>query len=156
MKKIFIFTFIFIFAMQGITLAAIGGSKPKSFSAPKSNVTTPKKSEPSSSKPADSQNKTSPSGEYKPSTKADSYSQTAPSPKTATPSTSPQQSTGSSFMRGLGLLGGGMLLGSLFGGALGETLGPMLGVLLDILVVVGIFLVGRSLWRKIKKRQQGN
>lgn len=144
MKKLFIFTFLFIFAVQNIGFAAVSSSKTRRFS-------------PAPQKPSISQ--TAPSSGYKPSAPADSYKQTAPTGKTTNPSTA-QPPANNGFMRGLGLFGGGMLLGSLFGNSLGfgssGLFASLIGLFFNILIIGGILMAGRFLWGKFRHRQQDN
>ena len=148
LKKLLILTFIFLFALQGVGLAAKGGSFRAAPAAPKSAPLPPAGS--SKSAPA-------PSSDYKPSAPASSYKETAPNPgsNAAANPASPLQRPNSSggLMRGLGLFGGGMLLGSLFGG--NSMLGG-LGFLGDLVFLVLILLAGRFLWSKFKGSQNNN
>ncbi len=145
MKKIFLLTFMFIFAFNAVSFAAVGGSK--------SRVSTP------SSKPPTTQ--TSPSksssSEYKPSAPAQSYGEKAPATATK-PNTqaAAQQQTGSSFLRNAGLFGGGMLLGSMLGGMFGfgnsGMFADIMGMLFNVMLLAGVFMAGRFLWDKFKNR----
>lgn len=63
-------------------------------------------------------------------------------------------------MRGLGMFGGGMLLGSLLGGAFGfgsnGMFATLAGVLLNILLIGGVIMAVRFVWDKFKQRRQDN
>ncbi|HWR42444.1 hypothetical protein [Sporomusa sp.] len=145
MKKLLLLTFLFMFTIQSPGFAAVSGSKPRTFSP------TPK--------PPTTQTAPAPTSGYKPSSPANSYSQTAPAAKSANPSAVQQPASGG-FMRGLGLFGGGMLLGSLLGGTLGfgSTGGfaTLSGLFFNILIIGGIIMAGRFIWEKFKQRQRDN
>jgi predicted lipid-binding transport protein (Tim44 family) len=146
LKKLFVFTFLLIFALQNISFAAVSSSKTRSFSTPP--------------KPPTTQTAPSPSSGYKPSAPANSYSQTAPSSSTKSNSTAAQPPANSGFMRGLGMFGGGMLLGSLLGGSLGFGSGGLFstlaGVFLNIILIGGILMAIRFVWDKFKQHQHDN
>ena len=141
MKKVLLLTFLLIFACQSISFAAISGSK--GVSAPRSA--------PSVSQPASN----SSSSSYKPSAPATSYSDKAPAAAAAAKS---QQSTGSSFLRNAGLLGGGMLLGSMLGGMFGAGSSGMfsqiLGMLFNAIAIGLIFMAGRFIWNKFQESRK--
>lgn len=145
MKKIFLFTFMFIFAFNAVSFAAVGGSK--------SRISTPSaKPKPPTTQTAPSQNS---STNYKPSAPAQSYNEKAPAAaaKTTTPAT--QQQTGSSFLRNAGLFAGGMFLGSMLGNMFGFGSGmfaEIIGMLFNVLLLAGIFMAGRFLWDKFKNK----
>jgi len=144
-KKLLLITFLFIFAFQAIGFAAVSSSRPR--------ISSPVP------KPPTTQTAPSPSSGYKPSAPANSYSQTAPAAKSTSPSTV-QQPASSGFMRGFGLFGGGMLLGSLLGGTFGfgptSGFATLAGILFNIFLIGGIIMAGRFLWEKFKQRQQDN
>lgn len=140
--------------------AAKGGAR---ISAPKSSPSAPKPSAVPKSDAASTQQKTGPNqNEYKPSQKADQMQKDAPqtnaSATTRTNSTAPQTSASpwGSVMRNVGLLAGGMLLGglltSLFGGS--PFMADLLGLLANVAIFVGIFLVLRFIWSKIRGRRE--
>lgn len=141
MKKLLVLVFLMLFAFQGIGLAAKSSSSSRSSSAPKMTTTQ----------------KASNSG-YKPSAPANSYNQKAPANKTTNPATVQQPNSSGGFMRGLGLFGGGMLLGSMLGGSFGfgSTGGfaTIIGMLLNIVFIACIIMAVRFLWDKFKHRKQ--
>ncbi|QJW46898.1 hypothetical protein HA075_14425 [bacterium BFN5] len=140
MKKLLILTFLFAFAFNSIGFAAIGGSKLR-MSAPRS---TPTQKAPSST------------SDYKPSAPANSYSEKAPSAKTATPQAGQQPSTSGGFMRNLGMIGGGMLLGGMLGSMFGNSpfMASLVEMLFNVLILAGIFIGGRYLWSKFKTKPE--
>jgi hypothetical protein len=142
MKKLLLLTFLLIFACQSISFAAISGSK---------GISVPR-SAPSTSQPASS----SSSSSYKPSAPATSYSDKAPAAKSQQQQA--QQSTGSSFLRNAGLLGGGMLLGSMLGGMFGAGSSGMfsqiLGMLFNAIAIGLIFMAGRYIWNKFQESRK--
>jgi predicted lipid-binding transport protein (Tim44 family) len=139
MKKLLIFTFVFAFAFHSIGFAAIGGSKPR--------MSAPRPAAPTQQVPKNT-------SDYKPSAPANSYSEKAPAAKTATPQAAQQPNTGSGFMRNLGMIGGGMLLGGMLGSLFGDSpfLASLFGMLANVLILAGIFLGGRYLWNKLKAK----
>ena len=143
MKKLLVLVFLLLFAFQGIGLAAKSSSPSHSSSAPKMTTTQ----------------KASNNG-YKPSAPANSYNQKAPESKATNPATVQQPSSSGGFMRGLGLFGGGMLLGSLLGGSFG--FGPtggfatMAGMLFNLLFIACVIMAIRFLWDKFKNRKQND
>jgi len=141
MKKLLLMTFLFLFAFNSVSFAAVSSSKPRMSSpAPKSSTT---------------QTAPSPSTDYKPSAPANSYSEKAPAAKSTTPQTAQQQTSGG-FMRNLGMFGGGMLLGSLLGGMFGfgntGMFATLAGMLFNIMLIAGVFMAGRYLWNKFKNK----
>ena len=146
MKKLLVFTFLLLFAFQGVGLAA-KSSSPARTSSPAPKTSTTQKAPTTNAE----------SG-YKPSAPAASYSQTAPAAK-STPATVQQPSSGG-FMRGLGMFGGGMLLGSMLGGSFGfgssGMFATLAGLLFNIMLIGGVIAAGRYFWGKYKQRQQGN
>jgi len=145
LKKLLVLTFLLIFAIQGIGFAAVSGSKFRTTSP------TPK--------PPTTQTAPSPSSGYKSSAPASSYSQTAPAAKSTSPTTVQQPANGG-FMRGLGLFGGGMLLGSLLGGTFGlgssGSFATIAGLFFNILLIGSVIMAGRFLWDRHKQHQQDN
>ena len=144
MRKKLLLIVVFIFALNSVCFAAVGGSKVKMSSPSMKSSTT-------QTAPASSVNS------YKPSASPNSYSDKAPasSVQAAKPANTQSQSGG--FLRKAALFGGGMLLGGLLGNMLGFGAGGMfasiIGMLVNIAIVVGIFMVGRYLWRSYKDRQ---
>ena len=147
MKRLLVFTFLFVFAFQAVGFAAIGGSKSKpSFSPPKSSNT--QKATPDAG-----------SG-YKPSAPANSYSDKAPATaaKPGAQTAQPQQPSSGGFLRNMALFGGGMMLGSLlgnmFGFGAGSFFADMIGMLFNVLLLAGVFMGGRYLWNRYKQKQE--
>lgn len=149
MKKLLLLTFVFMFAFNAVSFAAVGGSK--------SRVSSP------SYKPPTTQ--TSPSksttNEYKPSAPAQSYGDKAPAaakPNSQTMQQPAQQSNTGGFLRNAGLFGGGMLLGSMLGGMFGfgnsGMFASIMGMLFNVMLMAGIFMAGRYLWNKFKNRDK--
>jgi predicted lipid-binding transport protein (Tim44 family) len=134
-KKILLFAFLLLFAVQSIGLAAVSGSKGSS--APKSS--------PAVSRPAAAPTSPNTAPGYKPSAPAKSYNDKAPAaaPKSQQAA---QPSTGSSFLRNAAMIGGGMLLGSMLGNMFGfgangmfaEIIGVLFNLMLVFLVVFGL------------------
>jgi len=140
MKKLSLLTLLLMFAFNVVCFAAVSGAKPRMSSpAPKPPTT-----------------QTAPNSNYKPSAPASSYSEKAPAVKSTTPQTAPQPATGG-FMRTLGMIGGGMLLGgflsSMFGFGATGMFANLIGILFNVVLLVGVFLAGRFLWQKYKKRK---
>ncbi|WP_425060491.1 hypothetical protein SCACP_12070 [Sporomusa carbonis] len=145
MKKLLLLTFVFMFAFNTVSFAAVSGSKPKMsspVSKPPTTQTAPSKGT---------------SSEYKPSAPASSYSEKAPAAaaKPANQQTVQQPNTGG-FLRNFGLFGGGMLLGSMLGGLFGfgntGMFASIMGMLFNIILLAGVFMAGRYLWNKFKNR----
>ncbi|SDE52568.1 hypothetical protein [Sporomusa acidovorans] len=147
MKKLLLLTFVFMFAFNAVSFAAVSGSKSK--------ISSP------STKPPTTQTSPSKSNttEYKPSAPAQSYSEKAPAaaakPNTQTAQSPVQQNSGG-FLRNIGLLGGGMLLGSMLGNMFGfgnsGLFANILGMIFNVMILAGIFMAGRFLWEKFKNR----
>lgn len=153
MKKITLFAFLAIFALQSVAFAAVGGSKKGTSSPPPppQKSTSSSSAAPTSPPPAP---KTAP--DYKPSAPATQLDQKAPGAKPNAPA-APQQSTGSNLLRNIGMFGGGMLAGSMlsnmfgFGqGVNGGMAAGIFGLLFNVLMLAGIFMGGRFLWNKYK------
>ena len=150
MKRLLVFTFLFVFALQAIGFAAVGGSKPK-VSSPPTQAPTTKQAAPAAPAPDAS------SG-YKPSAPASSYSEKAPA-TAAKPGTAPaQQPSSGGFMRNMALFGGGMmlggLLGNMFGFGAGSFFAEMIGMLFNVMLLAGVFMGARFLWNKYKQNQE--
>lgn len=143
MKKLSLLIFILVFAASAVGLAAPSSSKSMSAPKPPATQTAPKA-------PAPTQ--TAPASEYKPSAPASSYSNTAPKPAQSIPQAT--QPSGGGFLRTIGMVGSGMLIGGLLGNMFGfghsAMLTSLIGILFNILVLVGILMVGRYLWNRFK------
>lgn len=144
MKKVLLVAFVLIFALTGLAFAAKSSSRPASRpSAPavKSAPTT----------------QTTPSSGYKPSAPASSYNDKAPAAKPGVSQTT-QPSTGSSWMRNVGMFAGGMMLGGLLSNMLGfghsGMFADILGMLASILPILAIFMLGRFLWVRYKTKRE--
>ena len=154
MKKILLLTFLLLFAFQSLIFAAASSSKGSS--APRSS---PSVSHPASNAPAATPGTTS---GYKPSAPANSYNDKAPAATAKTQQPQPQQqSTGSSFLRNLGMIGGGMLLGSMLGNMFGFGSSGMFsqiaGILVNVMILGLIFMLVRYLWNRFQaSRAQNN
>lgn len=143
--------------------AARGGAR---ISAPKAAPSAPKAA-PSAPKSnaAATQQKTGPNqNEYKPSQKADQIQKDAPAANTAatarTNTAAPQTSASpwGGMMRNIGLLAGGMLLGSLLTSFLGGSpfMADVLGLLANVAIFALIFMAIRLLWSKFRGRKEEN
>ena len=147
MKKLLVFTFLFMFAFQPLSFAAVSGSKGAT-SAPRA----PRVSQPTPSPAAPG---------YKPSAPANSYNDKAPAATARPQQPQAPQSTGSSFLRTAAMIGGGMLLGGMLGNMFGFGANAMMsqlaGIILNILILGLIFMVGRFLWMRFRAaRDQAN
>ncbi len=150
MKKLLLLTFVFMFAFNAVSFAAVSGSKPK-MSSP-----SPKPPTTQSSPTKDT------TSEYKPSAPAQSYSEKAPAaaakPNSQTMQQPAQQSNTGGFLRNAGLFGGGMLLGSMLGGMFGfgnsGMFASIMGMLFNVILLAGVFMAGRYLWDKFKNRDK--
>ncbi|KYZ78109.1 hypothetical protein AXX12_00755 [Anaerosporomusa subterranea] len=142
MKRLLLLTFIFVFAINAVGFAAVGGSKVRM----------------SSPRPSTQQAAPPPASNYKPSAPASSYTEKAPAAKAATPQAS-QPATGG-FMRNFGMFGGGMLLGSLLGNMFGfghtGMFANMMGMLFNVLLLAAIFMAGRFVWNKMTNRDRND
>jgi predicted lipid-binding transport protein (Tim44 family) len=144
MKKIFLLTFMFVFAFNAVSFAAVSGSKSK--------VSTP------SPKPPTTQSSPSSSttSGYKPSAPAQSYSEKAPAAAAKPNTQTAQQQTGSSFLRNAGLFAGGMFLGSMLGNMFGfgqsGMFADIIGMIFNVMLLAGVVMAGRFLWDKFKNR----
>ena len=61
-------------------------------------------------------------------------------------------------MRNIGLLAGGMMLGSLLGSMFGMGSGlfaDILGLLMNVVLIGAVFMIGRLLWNKLRGRNSG-
>lgn len=145
MKKVLLFTFVFMFALNTVSFAAVSGSKSR---------TSSPSTKPPTTQSAPSKDTTN---SYKPSAPAQSYD--AKAPAAAKPNTAQQpaqQSNTGGFLRNAGLFGGGMLLGSMLGGMFGYgnsgMFATLMGMLFNVIILAGIFMAGRYLWDKFKNR----
>lgn len=148
-------------AGAGTADAAKGGGR---ISVPK--VSAPKASTPKATKPEASTKKEGPNNkEYAPSKKADQYKETAPAAKSNTnAATNAQKSTGwGSAMRTMGMLAGGMLLGSMlshlfgFGGT--GLFADIMGLVMNLVIIAAIicllnFVVRRFILGRLNKSNQ--
>ena len=144
MKKVFVLTFLLIFALSGFCDAA------KSSSRPASRPSAPTQSAPAA--------RTAPDSGYKPSAPAKSYNDKAPAAKQPAASQTAQPSTGSSWMRNIGMFAGGMMLGGFLSNMLGfgnsGMLADIMGMLFSIVPIILIFMLGRFLWVRYKSRRE--
>lgn len=156
MKKLLLFTFLFLFALQSMAFAAVSGSKGSSAPRPSApSVSQP--STPSAPAPAAPSSPSTAPG-YKPSAPASSYSDKAPAAAAKPQQPAQQQSTGSSFLRNAAMIGGGMLLGSMLGNMFGfgangmfaEIIGVLFNLMLVFLVVFGI----RYAWNRYRASKE--
>ena len=148
MKKLLVFTFLFMFAAQSMSFAAVSGSK----GAPSAPRSSPGVSQPAAPS-------TTPG--YKPSAPAASYNDKAPAAAARPQQPQAQQSTGGSFLRTAAMIGGGMLLGSMLGNMFGFGSNAMMsqiaGIVLNVLILGLIFMAGRYLWTRFRAgREQTN
>jgi predicted lipid-binding transport protein (Tim44 family) len=145
MKKVLVLTVLLIFALSSLCLAAKSSSRPSSGAS---------HSTPSTSAPA---SQAAPSSGYKPSAPASSYNDKAPAAKTQATTQAPHQSTGSSWMRNIGMLAGGMMLGSMLSNLFGQgstgMFADIMGILATLIPIVLLFMLGRFLWIRYKSRQ---
>ena len=126
----------------------------------------PKPAAPKASAPASNSKSVSGNGEgYKPSKDAKSLDKnaTAANSKSNTAGTANAQSGSrwGSALRNIGLLAGGMMLGSLlasmFGGLGGGLLADILGVVMNVILVFAAIMVIKWLWNKFRGRKnEGN
>ena len=126
----------------------------------------PKPAAPKASAPASNSKSVSGNGEgYKPSKDAKSLDKNAPAAnsKSNTAGTANAQSgrRWGSALRNIGLLAGGMMLGSLlasmFGGLGGGLLADILGVVMNVILVFAAIMVIKWLWNKFRGRKnEGN
>lgn len=146
MKKIVLFTLLFIFSCNLVSFAAVSGSKAR-------RATPPSKPPTTQSAPANSPA----NNDYKPSTPAKNLNEKAPEAKqSAAPAINQQSNTGG-FLRNMGMFGSGMLLGGMLGSMFGFGPTGMFAQLVDmmitLLVFAGVLLIGRTLWNKLKSKR---
>jgi predicted lipid-binding transport protein (Tim44 family) len=154
-KKIVIFTLMFIlvstacFAAVSSSGKSSSGSRP-SFSAPSSGSSSSKPTSPGSN-----------GDNYKSSAPANSFGDKAPVKQSA-PSvqqnTQAQSSTGG-FWRNASMIGGGFLAGSLLGnlfgfGHMGGGMSGIFGMLINLLIIGGVVMLVRNLWEKYKDKDK--
>lgn len=138
----------------GTADAAKGGGR---ISAPK--VSAPKTTAPKASQPAASTQKDTPNTkEYAPSKKADQYKETAPAAKSGTNAVSnaaaaAQKSTGwGSALRTMGMLAGGMMLGSMLGHLFGfggtGLFADIMGLVVNLAIIAAVICLLNMLVRR--------
>lgn len=149
MKKIFLLTFMFIFAFNAVSFAAVSGSKSKT-STPSAKPPTTQTAPSTQTSPSKS------TSEYKPSAPAQSYNEKAPAAAAKPNTQAAQQQTGSSFLRNAGMFAGGMFLGSMLGNMFGfggaGMFADIMGMVFNLILLAGVFMAGRFLWNKFKNR----
>ncbi len=148
MKKLLVLTFLFIFAIQSVGLAAISSSK----GAPRTSTSVTQKA------PSTSQTSPNTSSGYKSSAPASSYSDKAPNAAaTAKQQVQQQQSTGSSFLRSAAMFGGGMLMGSMLGNMFGfgshGMFSEIMGLLFDLMIIALLFKAARYVWNRFSSNK---
>ncbi|MGL6016976.1 MAG: hypothetical protein ACRCZU_13030 [Selenomonadaceae bacterium] len=149
-KKIMTVLVVTLFAMSSMAFAARGGAK---ISAPKAapSISTSKNA-PAASSPS--------TKEYTPSKDAKSLSKDAPTTGTGAAASAAAKSSSpwGGMMRNIGLLAGGMMLGSLLGSMFGMGSGlfaDILGLLMNVVLIGAVFMIGRLLWNKLRGRNSG-
>jgi predicted lipid-binding transport protein (Tim44 family) len=149
MKKVLLVTFVLIFALNGLCFAAKSSSSPPARSSSSSG--------PSTNSPA---SQAAPGG-YKPSAPANSYNNQAPAAKpnqAAAATQTPQPAAGSNWMRNIGMLAGGMMLGGMLSSMLGHgstgLLADIMGIIISVIPIILLFVLGRFLWTRYKNRQE--
>lgn len=149
MKKIVLFTVLFIFSCNIISFAAVSGSKARRATPPSKPPTTQSTSAASPS-----------NNDYKPSTPAKNLNEKAPETKQSTTQTVNQQSSTGGFLRNMGMFGSGMLLGgmlsSMFGFGSTGMFAQLADMLITMLMFAGLLFVGRTLWNKLKNNKNTN
>ena len=143
MRKLLVLTFLCIFALQSVALAAVSSSKGSS--APRSSGSITQKA------PSTSQTAPNTSSGYKSSAPASSYSEKAPAAATKQPQMQqPQQSTGNGFLRSAAMFGGGMLMGSMLGNMFGFGTNGMfsqiVGLLFNVMMIALLFKGALYVW----------
>ena len=146
MKKLLVLTFLFIFALQSVGLAAVSSSKGSS--APRTSTSFTQKA------PSTSQTTPNTSSGYKSSAPASSYSEKAP---TAAAKQQLQQSTGNGFLRSAAMFGGGMLMGSMLGNMFGfgssGMFSELMGLLFNIMIIALLFKAARYVWNRFSSNK---
>ena len=149
MKKLLVFTFLFIFALQSVGLAAVSSSKGSS--APRTSTSFTQKA------PSTSQTTPNTSSGYKSSAPASSYSEKAPTAATKQ-QLQQTQSTGNGFLRSAAMFGGGMLMGSMLGNMFGfgsnNMFSEILGLLFNVMIVVLLFKAALYIWNRFRANRQ--
>ena len=146
MKRILVLMLAGLFMMNAVSFAAVGGSKVKSSG---SSISSTQKSSSSSSVKDD----------YKPSASANSYKDKAPdaTAKSNTNAGMGQSNTSGGFMRNLGMLAGGMMLGGLLSNMFGlggsGFFDLFFGVLANVVLFGGMIMLISFIWRKIKEKR---
>jgi len=143
MKRILILTMVSLLMLNTVGFAAVGGSKMK-MSAPK--ISNTKKAN------------TNTSSDYKASAPANSYKEKAPEANAKSNANMGQQkSTSGGFMRNLGMIAGGMMLGGMlsqmFGLGGSGFFDLFFGVLANVILFGGLIMLGSFIWRKIKENK---
>lgn len=146
--------------------AKLGGGAKVSAPAPKPAAST---AAPKSNATTESAKKDSPNNkEYAPSKKADEHSNTAPAAKNNTnnanaanpANTANSGSRWGSALRTMGLLAGGMMLGSLlssmFGFGMGGLLADILGVVANIAILMVVIMAIKWAWNKFRGNKSQN
>ena len=127
-----LFAITAVAAVPSVAMAARGGAR---ISAPRVQAPAARPSTPSTSRPSASPNQR----EYKPSQNASSIKDQAPSARTGTGTTANIGSRWGNTMRNIGLLAGGMMLGSLlghlFGFGMGGFMSDILGLLMNVVIL---------------------
>ena len=146
-----LFAITAVAAVPSVAMAARGGAR---ISAPRVQAPAARPSTPSTSRPSASPNQR----EYKPSQNASSIKDQAPSARTGTGTTANTGSRWGNTMRNIGLLAGGMMLGSLlghlFGFGMGGFMSDILGLLMNVVIFGAIFMLIRLAIQKFKGRKR--
>nr|WP_317429117.1 hypothetical protein [uncultured Mitsuokella sp.] len=134
--------------------AAKGGAK---MSVPKSAPAAPKAPATSTNNASQSKSVSGNGSSYAPSKDAKSLDKNAPAANTKSNAAAGTNTQGSSrlgsFMRGIGLFAGGMLLGSMLSHLFGMGSGmfaDIMGLLMNVIMVVAAVMVVRWLWNKFR------
>ena len=97
-----------------------------------------------------------PNQEYAPSKSAKEYNSTAPSATNSKPSARTAGSGWGGTLRNIGLLAGGMMLGSMlanmFGFGFGSLMADILGLVANVAILAMLFIAVRWAWRKFSGR----
>lgn len=159
MKKVKILSLLCVglMLMSSVAFAARGGVR---FRPKAPAISSPAKKAPVNSFNK-SANKKPNQGAYKPSQKAANQTKDAPKSNmannTAAAKTANSPSPWGGIMRNVGLLAGGMLLGgllsSLFGMGASGLFADILGLLANVAIFFGIFMLGKFLWNKFRRRK---
>mgnify|MGYP004452326647 CR=1 FL=1 len=142
--------------MVSTAYAAKGGAKmsvPKA--APKAPSAAPKASTPSNSKSVSGNGDS-----YKPSKDAKSLDKNAPAANSKANTANTQSSSRwGSALRNIGLLAGGMFLGSMLsnmlGGLGGGMMADILGVIMNVVMLLAVIMLVKWLWNKFRGNKNG-